>query len=239
MKSRMDRVRRGKGDQAVHVWGPDHERCALACEVAGAPVVRLESGGFFTELDTDVGQLLSSDRFNVQNESLSWSVIEWREQGRALFRNVVVDLEEEEYSADPSWGSQDLESSYEAALSAVAKETAQRLKSATADPASPPFSEHSAMPGPGTERACCSKRPISPNISPVKSGKTAFALWAPLSSPTPPSSWRIRSMVFTEVLVLLPSSLPQQPSLFCSDTIVATEMTMPCTWPHILSTAWP
>ncbi len=134
MKSRMDRVRRGKGDQAVHVWGPDHERCALACEVAGAPVVRLESGGFFTELDTDVGQLLSSDRFNVHNESLSWSVIEWREQGRALFRNVVVDLEEEEYSADPSWGSQDLESSYEAALSAVAKETAQRLKSATADP---------------------------------------------------------------------------------------------------------
>ncbi len=134
MKSRMDRVRRGKGEQAVHVWGPDHERCALACEVAGAPVVRLESGGFFTELDDDVGQLLSSDRFNVQNEPLSWSVIEWREQGRALFRNVVVDLEEEEYSADPSWGTQDLESSYEADLSAVAKETAQRLQSAAGDP---------------------------------------------------------------------------------------------------------
>jgi hypothetical protein len=85
-------------------------------------------------LDDDVGQLLSSDRFNVQNESLSWSVIEWREQGRALFRNVVVDLEEEEYSADPSWGSHDLESSYEADLSAVAKETADRLQRATGDP---------------------------------------------------------------------------------------------------------
>ncbi len=134
MNTRLDRVRKGQNDKAVHVWGPDYERCALACEVAGAPVVRLESGGFFAEYGNDLKQLLDSDRFNVQHEALAWDVIEWRERGRVLFRSVVVDLEEEEHSADPSWGSQDLETSYESELKAVAEQTAARLRAASADP---------------------------------------------------------------------------------------------------------
>jgi hypothetical protein len=134
MNTRLDRVRKGQNDQAVHVWGPDYERCALACEVAGAPVVRLESGGFFAEYGSDVKQLLDSSRFNVQHEALGWNVIEWRERGRVLFRSMVVDLEEEEYSADPSWGTQDLETSYESELRGVAAQTAGRLQTASADP---------------------------------------------------------------------------------------------------------
>jgi hypothetical protein len=133
MKSRVERVRRGKGDRAVHIWGPDYERVALACEVAGTPVVRLESGGFFAEMDDQVAALIDSDRFNVQHEVLDWEVVDWREQGRKLFRSVVVDLEEQEYSADPSWGTNEMETSYDTDLATLARETATRLKNASVD----------------------------------------------------------------------------------------------------------
>ena len=84
MKTRIDRVRRNESSEALHVWGPDFERCALAAEVAGIQVVRLESGGFFTETSEIADRLLSSGRFDIQHERLSWDVVSWRETGRML-----------------------------------------------------------------------------------------------------------------------------------------------------------
>lgn len=133
MKSRIDRVRRNEGSVALHVWGPDFERCALAAEVAGMPVVRLESGGFFTESNELVQRLIDSDRFDVQHEKLDWKIVNWREAGRLLFRDTVLDLEEEEHSLDPAWGTEDMASRHALEIEAVVTTTAQRLKKAESD----------------------------------------------------------------------------------------------------------
>jgi len=133
VKSRIDRVRRNEGSVALHVWGPDFERCALAAEVAGMPVVRLESGGFFTESNELVQRLIDSDRFDVQHEKLDWKIVNWREAGRLLFRDTVLDLEEEEHSLDPAWGTEDMASRHALEIEAVVTTTAQRLKKAESD----------------------------------------------------------------------------------------------------------
>jgi hypothetical protein len=133
VKSRIDRVRRNDSSDALHIWGPDFERCALATEVAGMPVVRLESGGFFTETNDLVQRLLDSDRFDVQHEHLDWCIVDWREQGRMLFRDTVVDLEEEEHSLDPAWGTQDMASRHALEMESVVSSTSKRLKMAAGD----------------------------------------------------------------------------------------------------------
>lgn len=133
MKSRIDRVRRDENSEALHVWGPDFERCALAAEVAGIQVVRLESGGFFTETSEIADRLLSSDRFDIQHERLSWDIVSWRETGRMLFRETVVDLEEEEHSLDPAWGTQDMASRHALEMESVVSGTAARLRVAAKD----------------------------------------------------------------------------------------------------------
>ncbi len=128
MKIRMDRVNKGVSEVAVHVWGPDFERCALAAEVAGTPVVRLESGGFFAEYAGSLLTLLESGKFEIQHELLSWEIVKWRETGRALFRDAVIDLEEEEHSIDPAWGTSDMSVQHSTALSKLVKDTSDRLK---------------------------------------------------------------------------------------------------------------
>ncbi|MEC7242216.1 MAG: hypothetical protein VXW32_13365 [Myxococcota bacterium] len=133
MKTRIDRVRRNESSEALHVWGPDFERCALAAEVAGIQVVRLESGGFFTETSEIADRLLSSGRFDIQHERLSWDVVSWRETGRMLFRETVVDLEEEEHSLDPAWGTQDMASRHALEMESVVSGTAARLRVAATD----------------------------------------------------------------------------------------------------------
>jgi hypothetical protein len=133
VKSRIDRVRRDEGSNALHIWGPDFERCALAAEVAGMPVVRLESGGFYTEGNELIERLLGSDRFDVQHETLDWSIVAWREKGRLLFRDTVVDLEEEEHSMDPAWGSQDMASRHALDMEEVVSGAAKRIKQADSD----------------------------------------------------------------------------------------------------------
>lgn len=133
MKSRIDRVRRTDGSDAVHIWGPDFERCALAAEVAGMPVVRLESGGFYSESSTLIDRLIGSDRFDIQHEHLAWNIVVWREQGRLLFRDTVVDLEEEEHSLDPAWGSQDMASRHALDMEEVVSNAGKRLKQAGSD----------------------------------------------------------------------------------------------------------
>ena len=133
VKSRIDRVRRNENSEALHVWGPDFERCALAAEVAGMQVVRLESGGFFTETGEIAERLISSDRFDIQHERLSWEIVSWRERGRMLFRDAVLDLEEEEHSLDPAWGTQDMASRHALEMESVVSGTAQRLKVAAKD----------------------------------------------------------------------------------------------------------
>jgi hypothetical protein len=133
VKTRIDRVRRNESSEALHVWGPDFERCALAAEVAGIQVVRLESGGFFTETSEIADRLLSSGRFDIQHERLSWDVVSWRETGRMLFRETVVDLEEEEHSLDPAWGTQDMASRHALEMESVVSGTAARLRVAATD----------------------------------------------------------------------------------------------------------
>lgn len=133
MKSRIDRVRRNDGTNALHIWGPDFERCALAAEVAGMPVVRLESGGFYTESNDLIERLVGSDRFDIQHERLDWSIVTWREKGRLLFRDTVVDLEEEEHSMDPAWGSQDMASRHALDMEEVVSGAAKRITQAGSD----------------------------------------------------------------------------------------------------------
>jgi hypothetical protein len=133
VKSRIDRVRRNDGTTALHIWGPDFERCALAAEVAGMPIVRLESGGFYTESNELIERLIGSDRFDVQHETLDWSIVSWREKGRLLFRDTVVDLEEEEHSMDPAWGSQDMASRHALDMEEVVSGAAKRITQAGTD----------------------------------------------------------------------------------------------------------
>jgi hypothetical protein len=133
VKSRIDRVRRNDGTNALHIWGPDFERCALAAEVAGMPVVRLESGGFYTESNDLIERLVASDRFDVQHEVLDWSIVTWREKGRLLFRDTVVDMEEEEHSMDPAWGSQDMASRHALDMEEVVSSAAKRIIQAGSD----------------------------------------------------------------------------------------------------------
>lgn len=133
MISRIEQVRRLPESQAVHVFGSDAEQCAMACELAGSPVFRLDSGGFCAEWSAQVQVQLSSGQYRVQHEVLPWQIIEWRELGRALFKDVVVEREEDEYSRDPSWGTEEVEDGYMQELTAAIGQCAQRLKLASAD----------------------------------------------------------------------------------------------------------
>jgi hypothetical protein len=93
----------------------------------------LESGGFYTESNELIERLIGSDRFDVQHETLDWSIVSWREKGRLLFRDTVVDLEEEEHSMDPAWGSQDMASRHALDMEEVVSGAAKRITQAGTD----------------------------------------------------------------------------------------------------------
>lgn len=135
MISRVAQARRDPTGEtpAVHVWGRDYEELALAAEVDGESVVRLESGGFFTEWSAKLQELVGSERYDVQHEVLVWQVVDWRELGRSLFKDTVVDQEEEEYSASAAWGTEDLEETYDEELAALVRTCANRMAIALPD----------------------------------------------------------------------------------------------------------
>lgn len=134
MISRLGTIRnRAPDGQAVHVWGAEFEDCALVCELAGAPVVRLESGGFFAEWNDITRKAVGSGKHRVAHEVLPWNVIELRELGRSLFKAVVVDQEEDEASRDPGWGTEDFEAGYDQEMSRIVDECAQRMRIAMLD----------------------------------------------------------------------------------------------------------
>ncbi|HJN72659.1 MAG TPA: hypothetical protein QGF58_01880 [Myxococcota bacterium] len=134
MISRVPQIRRSDPEaSAVHVWGAEFEECAVACELAGCPVVRLESGGFFSEWNATTKEHVLSGQFRVAHEILAWTVVTLRELGRSLFKAVVVDQEEDEYSRDPAWGTEDFGESYEREMARVVGECAQRMRIAMLD----------------------------------------------------------------------------------------------------------
>lgn len=133
MISRVEQVKRQADSQAVHVWGAQSEDCALACELSGAPVFRLDSGGFCAEWSPLVRGQISSGEYRVHHEVLSWDVVEWRELGRALFKDLVVDREEEEHSRDPSWGTDEVEDGYLKGLDDARAGCVRRLRMAMED----------------------------------------------------------------------------------------------------------
>ncbi len=134
MISRVSLLRRSDpAAPAVHVWGAEFEDCAMACELAGAPVVRLDSGGFFAEFGGVVKEHIVSGRFRVAHEVMGWDVVGLRELGRSLFKPSVVDQEEDTYSRDPSWGTEDVEEGYDRDLAAIISECARRMLLAMAD----------------------------------------------------------------------------------------------------------
>jgi hypothetical protein len=133
--SRVAQARRDPTGEtpAVHVWGRDYEELAVAAEVDGESVVRLESGGFFTEWSAKLQELVGSERYDVQHEVLVWQVVAWRELGRSLFKDTVVDQEEEEYSASAAWGTEHLEETYDEELAALVRTCANRMAIALPD----------------------------------------------------------------------------------------------------------
>ncbi len=133
MISRVEQVRREGDSMAVHVWGAQSEDCALACELGGAPVFRLDSGGFCAAWSVTVQGQLSSGAYRVSHEVLEWKEVEWRELGRSLFKDMVVDREEDEYSRDPSWGTDEVEDGYLEGLKSSRAECVSRLKLAEQD----------------------------------------------------------------------------------------------------------
>lgn len=135
MVSRLTDIRAnaGPGSQAVHVWGREFEDCAVACELAGTPVVRLESGGFCTEWNITSQAQVHSGQFRVEHEILDWQVVQWRELGRELFKPTVADQEEEEHSQMAEWGTDDLAPRFHAELDAAVADAAQRLQLAMVD----------------------------------------------------------------------------------------------------------
>ncbi len=135
MISRVAQARRDQSGEtpAVHVWGRDYEDCAMAAEIEGESVVRLESGGFFAEWSPKFQEMIRSARYDVQHEVLDWKVVAWRELGRALFKPTVVDQEEEEYSASATWGTQDLEETYDEELAELVRSCATRMAIALPD----------------------------------------------------------------------------------------------------------
>lgn len=135
MNSRVPQVRRAASGRvpAVHVWGAGFEACVLACEKAGVPVVRLESGGFFCEWTAVARQVVEAEGRDVRHEVLPWIVMEWRELGRALFKDRVVEALEADHSWNPSWGTADLAPAYERELAALVERGAERLRLALPD----------------------------------------------------------------------------------------------------------
>jgi len=127
--SRIDQARTRPDSRAVHVWGRDGERFAIACELARLPIFRLDSGGCLAELSPKVHELLGSGEFQVDQEELAWEVVEWRELGRELFRTTVVDQEEETWSQTDAWGDEDSseDKAYDEEIGNVAAEAAARL----------------------------------------------------------------------------------------------------------------
>ena len=133
MISRVEQVKRQGDSKAVHVWGSESDDCALACELGGAPVFRLDSGGFCAEWCATVQEQLSSAHYRVSHQVLDWEEVEWRELGRALFKDLIVDREEDEYSRDPSWGTDEVEDGYLEGLNASRAECVERLRLAEQD----------------------------------------------------------------------------------------------------------
>jgi hypothetical protein len=133
MISRVEQVQREGDSQAVHVWGAQSEDCALACELGGAPVFRLDSGGFCAAWRPPVQGQISSGSYRVSHQVLPWEEVEWRELGRALFKDLVVDREEDEYSRDPSWGTDEVEDGFLEGLKTSRAECVARLKLAESD----------------------------------------------------------------------------------------------------------
>lgn len=133
MISRVAQVRQSDDSKAVHVWGADYEQCAVACELGGIPVFRLESGGFCAQWSDATKGIVNSGEYRIAHELLDWWVVELRERGRALFKDMVVDIEEDTYSRDPSWGTDGVEDSHERELQVISAECAQRMKLAMLD----------------------------------------------------------------------------------------------------------
>ena len=133
MISRVGQVKQSDDSRAIHVWGADYEECAVACELAGVPVFRLESGGFCTQWSEASKSVINSGDYRIAHELLEWWMVELRERGRALFKDTVVDIEEDTYSRDPSWGTDDVEDNYERELEVITGECAQRMRLAMLD----------------------------------------------------------------------------------------------------------
>ena len=130
MLSRIDQARTRPDSRAIHIWGRDGERFAIACELARLPMFRLDSGGCLAESSAKVRELLDSGEFQVETEELAWDVVSWRELGRELFRATVVDQEEETWSQTDAWGDggdSDEDKAYDDELVAIAQEAAGRL----------------------------------------------------------------------------------------------------------------
>lgn len=133
MISRVEQVKRQGGSRAVHVWGAQSDDCALACELGGAPVFQLDSGGFCAEWNAVVQGQISGGAYRVSHKVLPWEEVEWRELGRALFKDLVVDREEDEYSRDPTWGTDEVEDGYLEGLKSSRSECVTRLRLAEED----------------------------------------------------------------------------------------------------------
>lgn len=121
------------GAEAVYVWGAEYEECAAAFELEGLPVLRLDSGGFCAAWSAAAGALIQAGRYRIAHERLPWRVVEWRERGRALFKDTVVEVLEQEHSTEVAWGTDGYEAAWRREVDRVIAETAARLRLAAPD----------------------------------------------------------------------------------------------------------
>lgn len=121
------------GAEAVYVWGAEYEECGAAFELEGVRILRLDSGGFCAAWGPAPAAMLQAGRFRVSYERLPWQVVEWRERGRALFKDTVVEVLEEEHSVEVAWGTPEYEGAYRRAVEQVIAETVARLRLAARD----------------------------------------------------------------------------------------------------------
>lgn len=135
MMSRLSTILAGARAEsaAVYVWGADYTVCADAVERMGLPLLRVESGGFAAEWTEPLRELLQAGRYRVAYEVLPWQVVEWRELGRSLFKDTVVDQVESQHADDPRWGTDAFAADYAEGLRAIAAATVARLVIARLD----------------------------------------------------------------------------------------------------------
>ncbi len=134
MTTRTTQVRTHKNSKAIHIWGREHANCRERIEETGSTTLQLDSGGFLAELSPVIQAILDLKTFRVEQEILTWEIVEWRETGRLLFKANVVDMLEEEYSQEPSWGTAIAATHYAEDVDEVIDETSERMKRSVVDP---------------------------------------------------------------------------------------------------------